>query len=224
MQLAQLSRDGDVAAPMPEANGGREIEGPLSFARLSSPPFRRRNAELAIKKIDDQSIALCRNAAQGIVPAVRNGHEFGAGDFGNELCTRIGLDLVVVAMDHQHGAVDLAVHRLADIERRRDRARLHRFRLHRSRRLVRPVDAVLDLLGRVRLGKDVADRSDRRSRDNSPANTRGCTYSSRRYRSCLAIEMLRSSGRGSWARYVPAVPASMAALTRSGWCAASTHA
>ena len=73
------------------------------------------------------------------------------------LRARIGLDLVVVAVDHQQRAADLAIHRLADIERRRDRPRLHGLDQHRAGGLARPVDAVLDLLGRVRLGEDVAD-------------------------------------------------------------------
>ena len=53
MQLAQFPRDGDVAAPVPEADGRREIERLLG---LASPAWRaclrRGNAELAIEEID----------------------------------------------------------------------------------------------------------------------------------------------------------------------------
>ena len=67
------------------------------------------------------------------------------------------LDLVVVAVDGEQRTGDLAVHRLADVERRHDRARLDRLHQHRPVGLAGPADAVLDLLGRMRLGEDVAD-------------------------------------------------------------------
>ena len=47
--------------------------------------------------------------------------ELGAAHLGvRGLRAPMGLDLVVVAVDEQHRAADLAVHRLADVERGQD--------------------------------------------------------------------------------------------------------
>ena len=69
----------------------------------------------------------------------------------------MGLDLVVVAVDRQHGAADAAVHRLGDVEGGHDAAGLDGLHDHRAGGLVGPGDAVLDLLGRMRLGEDARD-------------------------------------------------------------------
>src|SRR5712664_1551174 len=97
VQLAQLARDGDVAAPVPEPERGGEIEYSLGFPRRSvRSPCRGGDAELAIEEIDDQSVDLCRKTTERIVAAAFNGHQLGPGDdLGHRLCARITLDLVV---------------------------------------------------------------------------------------------------------------------------------
>ena len=65
MQLAQLARDGDVAAPVPEADRRGEIERLLGLAPPASRRLARaRDAELAIEEVVDQRVALGRKAAR----------------------------------------------------------------------------------------------------------------------------------------------------------------
>jgi hypothetical protein len=105
---------------MSEADRRRQVERFFGLSHLPRPLFRNRNAEPSIEEIDDQGIALGRNATERIVAASRNSHQLCVGNLRYCLRTPIGLDLIVVAVDHQHGTADLAIHRLADIERRRD--------------------------------------------------------------------------------------------------------
>ena len=87
----------------------------------------------------------------------RKRHQLGMRDqLGHGLGPPMGLDLVVVAVQQQHRTTDLAIHRLADIERRRDSPRFHRLGQNPAGGVARPGDAVLDLLGRMRLAEDVA--------------------------------------------------------------------
>ena len=67
------------------------------------------------------------------------------------------LDPVVITVNEQQGADDLAKHRLADVEARRDGASLDRLCEDGTGRVAGPADPVLDLLCRVRLREDVAD-------------------------------------------------------------------
>ena len=159
MQLAQLARDGDVAAPVPEADRRGEIERLLGLARRSGRLLAGRgNAEPAIEEIVDQRRCTWPGMRpSGLWPPPAMVTSSAPVMLGHGLRARIGLDLVVVAMDHQQRAADLAIHRLADVERRRDRACLHRLDQHGTGGVARPIDAVLDLLGRMRLGADVAD-------------------------------------------------------------------
>src|SRR5271155_5679309 len=87
--------------------------------------------------------------------AARKGHELGASDPSDELGARVGRNLIVVTVKHQHWTAYFAIHRLADIEFRRDPACLHGLDEHRAGGVLRPLDAVLDLLGRMKLGEDI---------------------------------------------------------------------
>ena len=100
---------------------------------------------------------LAGKASQRTVAAAGKGYQFGIGGFGHGLAAGIGLQLIVVTMDHQHRTADLAVHRLADIELRCDRPRLDDPGQHGAGGLAGPFDAVLDLPGRVRVAEDVAN-------------------------------------------------------------------
>ena len=92
-----------------------------------------------------------------MVAAAGNRHELGVLDqLGHGLGPSRRLDMIVLAVDQQDRTADLAIHRLADVERRRDRPRLHRLGQHLAGGVGRPGEAVLDLLGRMRLGEDVA--------------------------------------------------------------------
>ena len=160
MQLAQFARDGDVAAAMAEADRRRKIEGALLACRAwqsalvagaAMPSLRSRKSLIRV-------FALCRIAAERVVATAFDRDQFRAGDLGvRGLRARIGLDLVVVAVDEQHRAADPAVHLLADVECGQDRARVHRLDQRRSVGLAGPADPLLDLLGRMRLVEDVAD-------------------------------------------------------------------
>src|SRR5882724_1945911 len=150
MQFAQFPGDGDVSAPVPKPNGRGEIERPFGIARSASRSRGNGRTEHPIEEIDDQGVALCWEAPEWIVTATRDGHEFGAGSLRYGLRPRIGLYLVVVAVDHQHGTTDFAIHRLADVERRRYCARFYGFGQYRARGISSPADAVLNLLGGVR--------------------------------------------------------------------------
>ena len=158
VQLAQLARDGDVAPAVPQADRRGEVERLLCLARGRRPLLAgRRNAEPAIEEIVDQIVALGRKASERIVPAARNGEQLRSRQLGHHLGARMGLDLVVVAVDQQQWAADLAIHALAHVEVRRDRPCLDGLDQHGTLRFARPLDAVLDLPGGVRLGADVAD-------------------------------------------------------------------
>ena len=69
----------------------------------------------------------------------------------------MGLDVVVVAVDDQQGTADPAIHRSANIVGGRNGPRLHGLGEHGAGRIGGPGEAVLDLLGRMRLGEDVAN-------------------------------------------------------------------
>ena len=60
-------------------------------------------------------------------------------------------------MHHEYGAADLSIHRFADVEGRRYQARFDRLCEHGTGRIRGPFDTILDLLGRMRFRKDVAD-------------------------------------------------------------------
>ena len=159
MQLAQLPRDSDVAAPVPEPDRRREIEHSLRFAGSQlARLLRGADAELAIEEIDDQGVALGRKAAQRIVTAARNGHELGTGDISDEL-----------ARAHRAGCWSSSpwiisigqriLRYIASLTSKcwQDRSCFHGLGQHRAGGVARPVDAILDLLGRVRFGIDIAN-------------------------------------------------------------------
>jgi hypothetical protein len=74
-----------------------------------------------VAEVDDQRVALRGMAPQGIVPAAVYGHEFGARNLGHSLRASMRLDLVVVTVDEEQGAADLAIHGLAGVNTRQDR-------------------------------------------------------------------------------------------------------
>ena len=160
VQLAQLARDGDVAAAVAEADRRRQIE------RLSWPATRvslQRAAlagagmpSLRSRKSLIRSLHLAGKRPSGLCPPPGMVTSSAPVSSATACAAGVGLDAVVVAVDHQHGAADLAIHGFADVERRRNRPRLHGLGQHRPRGLAGPFDAVLDLLGRMRLGEDVA--------------------------------------------------------------------
>ncbi len=124
MQLAQFARDGDVAAAVPEADGGGEIERLLGFARrLGLPSSGAGMPSLRSRKSMIRALHLAGKRPSGLWPPPGMVTSSAPVSSATSLRARIGLDLVVVAVDHQHRAADLAIHRLADVERRRDRAR-----------------------------------------------------------------------------------------------------
>src|ERR1700722_10960542 len=125
MQPAQFAGDGNVAAAVPEADRRGKVEHLLLPRRAADRRLGRAEAQPAVEKVVDQSVALGGNAAERIVATISNGHELGAGELGHELAARMGLDLVVVAMDRQHRTADLAIHRLADVDRSHRGALFH---------------------------------------------------------------------------------------------------
>ena len=223
-ELAQFAGDGDVAAPVAEADGRGQIER-LLLARGAAclRPGRgpgRGDAQPAIEKVVDQGVALGGIAAERIVAAARDGYELAAGELGDELAAGMELDLVVVAMDRQYRTADLAVHRLGDVEFRQDGPRFHRPGQHRAAGVEGPVETILDLLGRVRLGVDVPDEV---------LGEVGIVGQPVRAVVLVPAHRLFTAGRAcgvmkcwcTMCRWVgptaPATPARMAALTRAGW-------
>src|SRR5258708_36342112 len=97
-------------------------------------------------------------AAERIVATVGDGLELAAAELGYKFAALMGLDLVVVAVDHQYGTVDLAIHRLGDVERGRDAPCLDGPDQHRAAGVVGPLEAILDLLGRMWRREDVFDK------------------------------------------------------------------
>src|SRR3954451_19781104 len=99
MKFAEFSRDGDVAAPVAEANWGREIEDFLATARPPAEPLRTRNAEPAVQKICDQRVALCRIPAKRIVAATLERDEFGTSVLRHCQGATVRLDLIIITMN-----------------------------------------------------------------------------------------------------------------------------
>jgi hypothetical protein len=89
------------------------------------------------------------------VPGALDEQQLGAGQLGQPLADRVRAHLVLGAVDGQHRAADVGAQRL---DRRADRAVAaepagRRGGQHLGLDVQRPADAVLDLLGRVRLGE-----------------------------------------------------------------------
>src|SRR5262249_10914720 len=99
MQLAQLARNGDVAAPVTKANRGREIERALASAHRACTVPGGCDAEFAVQEIKDQRVALGWIPSQGIVPSAAYRDEFRAGDLRHGLRASMRLDLVIVPVD-----------------------------------------------------------------------------------------------------------------------------
>ena len=89
--------------------------------------------------------------------AARKGHQLRFSGLGHGFGAGIGLQLIVITVDHQHRTADPAIHRLAHIELRYNRPRLHDPGQHGAGGFASPFDAVLNLLGRVWIAEDVAN-------------------------------------------------------------------
>ena len=105
MQLAQFPRDGDVAPPMAEADGRGEIKRLLGFAaaRPHAVPALRMPS-LRSRKSLIRALHLAGKRPSGLCPPPGMVTSSAPVISATSLRARIGLDLVVVAMDHQHGA------------------------------------------------------------------------------------------------------------------------
>ena len=156
VMLAQFAGDGDITPSMPKADRRGQIQcalGPFGSARRR---LRRGDAEPAIQKIHDQGIAFCRDAAKRVVAAARDRHELRPRHLGDKLRASMRYDVIIVAVDHQNRAAYSAIHCLADVKCRVVSS-LDGVDEHLATRPACPFDAILDLLGRVRFGEDVAD-------------------------------------------------------------------
>src|SRR5688572_21300300 len=104
---------------MPETDRRRKIESLLCPDGRLRPTFSGcRNAQAPVQEIVDQLVATGWIPPERIVPAPGDRDEFASGELGNKLRAGVRLDQIVVAMDEEHGALNLAVHGLAHIEGR----------------------------------------------------------------------------------------------------------
>src|SRR6516165_7921344 len=142
---------------MTESDRRRQVENALGALLRRDRLRPGGQAELSVEKFRDQDVALGRNASERIVTASLDGHELRAGQLGHDLSASVRLYAIVIAVYHQKRAFDLAIHRLADVESWPRRPCLHRPGEDRPRGVAGPGHTILDLLGRMRLAKYVAD-------------------------------------------------------------------
>ena len=155
MQLAQLLRDRDVAAGMPETDRRGDVERAPAPAECPRPrPRLRRRRHDLVRELLEQAVHLHRVPRRRDVPRALEPDERSARELRD--CERplARLAVVQLTVDDEHGAPD-ACDEIARLLRGRERRRGllvgEDERLHAS--VETPPDAVLDLLRRVRLGE-----------------------------------------------------------------------
>jgi hypothetical protein len=149
-EVAQLASDRSVALGVAEADRRGDVEGPLAAvgAVHGRVPRRRLLNEVADRQVHLYGLARVREVAgplHGLQPA--------AGELCERPAVRIGGDLVLLPVDHQHRALDAP--RECDLLRatgRSGKLRLHAEGECRAVRVERPGDGIFDLLRRVPLG------------------------------------------------------------------------
>ena len=151
----------------PSPIGEREVERPLRTPAARTQEHggdagRGRSAgrrSCSMQPVDDDRVA-----PVGTVAAPVDGDQLAAGQFGEGHAGRVRADAVLVAVDDEHGAA----HARAQTERKLSSRTPEAARWCRpastASDLVAPPDAVLDLLGRVRLGGTSGRRRTRGSR------------------------------------------------------------
>jgi len=207
MQLAQLARIAMSRRPCRPDRGG-EIECSLGLPRRGVGAPCGAAMPSCGREIDDQALVFA-DATESMWPppqwspaqpgdsaTAARAHSFG---------------LIAVAMDHQHGAADLAIHRFADTKRGGIVRASTVFA--RDRWCARPVDAFLDLL--VECGSEWMLRTK-------------CSAKSDSFHPVLAVEFVPTLYCSSWFEMLirqtgeiggpmlATVPTRIAALTRSG--------
>ena len=153
VQAAQLAGDRDVAPGVTEPDRRGDVERALATAASARPAgrWRLRADELAEQAVDADRVARVR-----AVPGALQRDERSTGD-PRELGAHLERpDRVVGPVDHQHGARD-ALAEARELRRIVQLAAEIGERERLRRRLQAPPDAVLDLLGRVRLGEHLPE-------------------------------------------------------------------
>ena len=147
MEQAELVRDREVAPRVPEPDGRGDVERAPAPARAAPPAGggRRRRDDVAQHQVDPHRIPADRQVAGAL-----EREQLPARGGGERRTLRVRADAVLVALDDEHGAADArgASPRALAGRQLRPAGRVGQ-RL--GRRLEPPADAVLDLLGRVRL-------------------------------------------------------------------------
>ena len=155
----QLRGDRDVPLGVPEPDGRREVQ------RLRRLVAARTHVVLAPRRLEavdelrDQVVDLHRVARRRAVPGVLEQHQLPAGELGQPLAERGRPDAVLGAVHHDDRARHLPGQRRDRLAHRTVAPEPPRrgVREDLRRDLVRPPDAVLDLLGRVRLGEHLPE-------------------------------------------------------------------
>ena len=195
MQLAQLVGDRDVALGVAEADRRGDVERALAAATCRATQLRAAAAAGATKSRSSR-LTLTGSRACGQWPDAlerrRARRRSARRARRRDACGRIASS---VAVDHEHRAA----HALARARARSSAlaslgAELRR-RSASRRRLEPPADAVLDLLGRVRLGEDLREEELEEAAVVARASSGGCTSPSPRRcraRSSNGISALRA--------------------------------
>ena len=153
VQAAQLAGDRDVAPGVTEPDRRGDVERALATAASARPAgrWRLRADELTQQAVDADRVARVR-----AVPGALQRDERSTGD-PRELGAHLERpDRVVGPVDHQHGTRD-ALAEARELRRIVQPAAEIGERQRLRRRLQAPPDAVLDLLGRVRLGEHLPE-------------------------------------------------------------------
>ena len=162
MMLPQLSGDSQVASGVPEPDWGGEVERLLRAAPGPHPrgawPGRPPRVD-RVGELSDQVVDLDRVTPDRRVAAAIQKDELAAGELDETLADDGRTDAVLGPVDGQHRALDAA----GDVLRRsaprvpEAHAPGNGVHGHLRRGLVSPPDAVLDLLGGVGFGEDLAE-------------------------------------------------------------------
>ena len=156
-ELAQLFGDRDVAARMAEADRRADIEGPpRANLRPRPPPGLRLRRRRPVDELAQGSVDLRRVARLRAVAGPLERHQGPAGELGQGRPLRMGHDRVPIAVDHERRAAD-PLGKLADALAADGGQRDVGLGERRRIGLEGPADAVLDLLGRVRLAEHLAE-------------------------------------------------------------------
>ena len=179
MQRAQLLGDRDVAAGVAEADRRGDEQRALAGALRPRVHVRARGRRRSTKSRSSR-LTFTGSRACGPWPAPSSVTSSPPVALGQRGALGVRADQVLVAVDHEHGAARRGPRCRANSSRAAQAQRGRRVGQRLGVGLERPADAVLDLLGRVRLGEHLREEELEEAAVVLAASSGGCTSPSPR--------------------------------------------